>query len=481
MNWQEFEDRLKADSQAHQTPVDTDALWNRIRAKKRRRVLLFWWCFGVAALAGSSYLVATWLLGNGPLFAVKTTGVITSDTIDFHKNSSANVIDSAYLIQTQNTRNTNRTAANHKSKIINQPSHPSNSPLDPAISNTRSISTIRANKSLSKNNSHPSGQRLSTKAKNKDATAFSGETSSNVLESNNLPPKEISDSLSDNIPHLLSENPSENDKPVVLADSFSSANQTLLPWLPKNMMLLVSPSVFNKPLWPVPLPIAKKRATNKPNHFYIGLQAGYYQWKIQADSARTGENPLTVLQTGLQVQLPLGPSWSVRTGIQYAQWNAVFRWADQWEEIRKTPVLSYYVNGNIDTAFTNTLYRYERQVQHYNHLQSISIPVDIQYRIPLKNWNLRPSAGVQIQVWQRAAGVILHNGTPDAQVYPGLYQRAFNVGLRGGISLEVPLGQRTRFVLEPAAMLDVSRRTKNIYPAERFQQWGVNVGVVRRW
>jgi|GEM_PF-3075573 len=480
MNWQEFEERLKAEAQAQQTPVDTDALWNRLRAKKRRRVLLFWWCFGVAALAGSGWLVATWFAGQQPQFSLQTTNVIAADTVDYYKKSSA--IDSAYLIQTKNTRDTNRTSANRKLKSIDQTSNQSISPLKSAISNPRAISTIPTHKSSLKNNTHhPSVKQLSTKAKNKGVAISSDKKDSPITALNKFLPQAMPDSLLANNSSISSENPSENDKPSVSAGSFSSNHQTLLPWLPKSMMLLVSPSVFNKPLAPVLLPIAKKRPTNQPHPFYIGLQAGYYHWKIQRESARTGEKPLTVLQTGLQIQLPLGPFWSVRTGIQYAQWNSVFRWTRQWEEIRETPVLSYYVNGNIDTAFTSNLYRYERQVQHYNRLHVISIPLDIQYRIGLKNWTLCPSVGLQIQVSQRANGVILNNAAPDAQVYPVLYQRAFSIGWRCGLSLEVPLGRRTRFVLEPAAMLDITRRTKSIYPAERFQQWGLNVGVVRQW
>ncbi len=482
MNWQEFEDRLKAEAQAQHTPVDTDALWLKIRAKKRRRVLLFWWCFGLAALAGGGWLAVNWFASNQSQFSLKTTSTIAADTNSYDKNPSVQAIDSAYLIQTKNIRDTNKTSANHRLKIASQTPDDSNKSIKSSISNPRSISTAPANKPLWKNNSDlsPIGQ-LSTKADNNSVAVFSDKINSSVLELNNQLYKGTPDSLSKNTLNLSSSDTSEKNKSPIFADSFSTTNQTLLPWLPKSMMLLVPPSGLNKPLLPVFSPVAEKRPTNKPNHLYIGLRAGYYGWKIQTDSARTGEKPLTVLQTGLQVQLPLGPSWAVLTGIQYAQYNAVFRWTRQWEAIRETPVLSYYVNGNIDTAFTNVLYRYDRQVQHYNRLQTISVPLDIQYRISLKNWTLSPSAGLQVQISQRANGVILNGEAPDAQVYPIIYQRAFNVGLRCGLSLEIPLGPRTRFVVEPAAMLDLSRRTKSIYPAERFQQWGLNVGMMRRW
>lgn len=73
MNWQEFEDRLKAEAQAQQTPVDTDALWLNIRAKKRRRLLLFWWCFRPRCAGGRWLAGRTWLTGNQSQFSLKTT------------------------------------------------------------------------------------------------------------------------------------------------------------------------------------------------------------------------------------------------------------------------------------------------------------------------------------------------------------------------------------------------------------------------
>ena len=40
MNWQEFEENLKNRVDGHETPLDTDALWDKVRPRKRRRLLL---------------------------------------------------------------------------------------------------------------------------------------------------------------------------------------------------------------------------------------------------------------------------------------------------------------------------------------------------------------------------------------------------------------------------------------------------------
>lgn len=109
------------------------------------------------------------------------------------------------------------------------------------------------------------------------------------------------------------------------------------------------------------------------------------------------------------------------------------------------------------------------------------IPLNLQYRLALGQWSLNPFAGIQIQVWQRADGVLLKASEPDAETYPKIYRHALNLGLRFGLSLEAPLGPKTRVFVEPAGQVDLLRRTDQAYPAERFQQWGVHVGVLRQW
>ena len=487
MNWQEFEDRLKAQAQAQHTPVDTDALWNKIRAKKRRRLPLFWLFVGLGALLGSGGLVAGWFTGNQSLFSLKTAAVIPADTIDYYKNLSADTIDGAYFIRSTNARDSIKTSASKESKIVANTFSKLDTASRSPLANTHSVANMPANKFLFKDRDYIQIlpiSRLSALTENDrtvTAPVFSNQTINLEIKPNDLLRGNMLHRRPESLRERSSAWPSGHDKASIPADSIPIASRPPLAWLP-NSFVLLPPSILINPLAPVLIPAAiEKRATNHPNHLYIGLQAGYYRWNIQNDSARIGEKLLAATQAGWQVQLPIGQFWSMRTGVQYTQYGSVFRWTRQWAEVKETPVLSYYINGNIDTTFSNILYQYERRVQHYNQLRSISIPLDVQYRMSMKHWILCPSAGLQLQAWQRASGVILNSAAPDAQLYPAIYQRAFSVGLRFGLSLEVPLSPRIRLVLEPTARMDLTRRTRTAYPAERFQQWGMNVGLIRRW
>ena len=486
MNWQEFEDRLQAQAQAHQTPVDTDALWNKIRAKKRRRWPLFWLFVGLGVLSGSGWLATVWFSGNNPLHSVKTTAVMPTDTVNYHKNLSARKIDSVYFTRRTNVHDSIKTSANKESTINGDAPRLLKAVPIPSLASKYFIAPTAANKSLLtvKDYTHDSSiSRSSIKTVNgriAAAVTAANKIISTEIEPNKFLLRETLNFMPGNTAKDSSNALSENNKLPIPTDSFSMISRTPLPWMPTRFTPLF-PSRLDQPISPVLTPAAEKKTTKNPNRLYIGLQAGYYHWRIRADSTRIGEKPVAATQAGWQMQLPMGQFWSLRTGIQYRQFVSVFRWTRQWAEVRETPVLSYYVNGNIDTTFSTTLYRYERKVQHYNRLRSISIPLDVQYRIPMKHWTVCPAAGLQIQVWQQARGIVLNNAVPDAELYPAIYDHAFNVGVRFGLSLEVPLGQRTRFVVEPAIMMNLARRTKAAYAAERFQQWGVNIGLVRQW
>ncbi len=482
MNWQEFEDRLKTESQTHQTPVDTDALWDSIREKKRRRLPVFWWLTGLGVLLIAGWLAMSYFSGNNSSHLKETVTFIQPDTIANIENLSANKTSHANSNYSSNTNAFKKST----SKFQNQSNQLSTKP-EVFSANVSAINSNNINKFSLKN---------STKKLFANKQLFRAK--------GNAIPFNVTETVKTGIATTTSKEIAAKDTTNYNQDStVESGSNTLfftnnssisevistnlilpsLPILPANFLPLILPLPDN-PLSPLLLPTAEIKLNKNQNRVYIGLQAGYFAWKIHQDTGatlRTGEKLIASTQIGLQVQLPIGQSWSLRTGVQYTQFSSVFRWTRKWEDTRDIPVPNYYVNGNIDSTFTTALYRYERNVQHYNRLQSISIPLDIQYRIALKHWNLRPSAGAHLQVWQKADGVILEGNEPNTQTYADIYKRAFNLGLRLGIALEIPVGERTRLTLEPIGILDITRRTQDIYPAERFQQWGINLGVLRRW
>lgn len=467
MNWQEFEDRLGAEAQDHQRPVDTDALWEKIREKKRRRWLPFFWLAGGVMLIGSGLLLiahykgwTAWPEGaDTPI--QQDTAIARSPSGVFKANADQAVhtptTTDQSILTSEQFENTNQSSVRSANWLKSASSiHPSSLPI------------WQADNLDAENAVTPVIKQLTNEFSNVDS-----------LLKNILLTDLKKDHPSNDVPRL--NNPLSagllilgSTQPQALPGLFNPFIALIIP-LPTTAKLVT----INPPLLPA----------KKSNPVYFGVQAGYYLWQIKQHLAgnnnaypHNGETILAAVQTGLQAQIPLGSDWSVRTSLQYTQYRSVFRWSKVWTVVDTlTPVLNYYVNGNIDTTFRKRIRQYQRTVQHYNALHSIAMPLDLQYRIAIGKYSLKPSAGLQVQVWQRGNGVVLNDLEPDPTFYRSIYRRTFNLGLRFGLSLEAPLGPKARLFLEPAGLLDLISRTQKEYPAERFQQWGINIGVLRKW
>ncbi len=427
MNWQEFEDRLGAEGQEHQTPVDTDALWAKIREKKRRRWLPFFWLFAGIGLVLSGGLALYGRFTHTETAFAKETGLTTNSNPT--EAAPLPAVPATGTISTISAMNGEKTAKSTPSAQNNY-SRGKPGPL-PSIT-LRKIS--------------PADKALTPKA-GQQSTFLSEDTKANL-------PTDQPDlaGLEEVIPAVK--------RPALL----------LLPFQPFQPLLIpVHPPALDRPQPPmalasVPLPVKHRSGLS------IGINAGYFSWNIERSEPvaspypRSHEKVLAAVQTGLQVEFPLAQKWSLRSGVQYTEFQSVFRWTDNWQKIDSSE---------------NRLFAYERNVQHYNRVQSLAVPVDVLYRFSLGKWSLKPALGVQLQFAQYADGLILKNTRPNAQGYPLIYRQIFNLGLRGGISIEAPLGSKTSLFLEPAARMDLFRRTAKDYPAERFRQWGLQVGIMR--
>ena len=477
MNWQEFEDRLACEADAHPMPVDTDALWAKIREKRRRRWLPFFWLLGAGLLIGGGLLVRAYIAWQTPAHSGKTPAETHKTTTNASrqpaasdgKSGSSEYAPAVGQINLESKSFPNAHPALHTASPKAGPSlYPSlatvsNPPQDTVLPSTQARQTVKVN---------------SERQLKRPGSIDGRGTSQTTLDTLPAPVQKNMDS---------SQSVQAQPSAAALAFRFSlsgSPQPVALPFLVHPFLPLIPPL----PEHPTPLAIPPAApAVKKANPLYVGLQTGLATWRLRTDSLpthRQGEKTLAALQIGLQAQLPLGQHWSLRTGVQYTQYQSVFRWTKTWtvsDSAMPVPILNYYVNGDIDTTYGAGVYYYAREVQHYNRLQSIAVPLDLHYRLALGTWSLKPFAGVQLQVWQRADGVILKDEAPDNQAYRAIYRPVLNLGLHFGLSLEAPLGPKTRVFVEPAGLMDVIRRTGDEYPAERFQQWGVHVGVLRQW
>jgi hypothetical protein len=64
----------------------------------------------------------------------------------------------------------------------------------------------------------------------------------------------------------------------------------------------------------------------------------------------------------------------------------------------------------------------------------------------------------------------------------GIYNRPWSVSVMGGLAAETALSPRTKVSLRAGVTQDLTNRTTNSHPfSERFLQYGVGIGVFRKF
>ncbi len=452
MNWQEFEENLKNRVDGHETPLDTDALWDKVRPRKRRRLLLFWWFLGGAGLLLAGY----WFAGknNAALHAGAATAAEMEAPVAAHKKPAPPVAE-------QPAKPSSPDTGKHGSFI---PTH-LNGPAESSESGK--------SKSL-----QPKGAAEKDRQFSIDAPF--------VLEphlvANLLSPKNAVSLTND--PENAISGHSKPDSTLYIATNHSALNPFDIapPYVQREDELpLALYSFGNLPSFAIPAQPVHPR-------FQIGLQSGVSYWNILQPTLpdptlpRTGERRLEAFHIGLHYQAALHKRWMFRAGIEYVRYNSVFKWqkssvaAGQDEQ-----VINQHIDGSVDTAYLpGALIQSNRTVRHFNRVASFTLPVDLKFRIPTRHIVFMPFVGLQ-PGFQTASGVILdEQGRPDYSVFPHVYQRRFNLGLRAGVTMEWSLNGRYSFFLEPAGAVDLISRTARFNPEyEQFWKVGLNMGVLR--
>jgi hypothetical protein len=446
MNWQEFENSMKHHVQAHQTPVDVDALWDKVRHRKRRRVGLFFWIFAGFFVTG----------GVGVAY--------------FYRNGSAKKI----LIS----------ALSNASPQVGE----SNSVGKPAPALDFSNAFLE------------SGQNAGTKIASKQGA---------TTEPSSGKPN-LKDGACKTILHAAQPQqktpfiPNPGLVPAIRAANLVQAANTSGMQQPVYHSIFPTPSTPRKlaPLdsvarsflparTPPPgiLPIDKSAAQSKKQRVYLGVEVGFYHWEIARDLlvddnrlSRKGERTVEAYSMGIHAQKSLTGPWSIQAGVQYLRHYARFDRDTIWQERRQKWVNNYYINGLQDSTYSGeTLVEYRRKINNYNTVNALNIPLEIQYSFLFKKAAITPFMGMQVQVLQSAKGMVLNtDGKPDKTLYPNLYKRNVLLGLRAGLLCETHLTPRLKLALGPLFEWDITPRTgKTLEPAERFKRFGMTLRVSR--
>jgi hypothetical protein len=521
MNWQEFEEGLKSGVNNHNSKIDTDQLWANIQEKKRRkRPFLFWWWTGGALLLTAGTAIAIYFMQYHNT-NVKNTITAQESPISTDNNTTKNDLQDVSATklshdlhsENQNEKNVATTTTNiHHTqsstsvldpklgdkRVAPQGSNtavastlPVAHPQYPATTNRQDAPIANSNPALNPNTlDNTAGIKQTSKTeKGKENSALAAP----ILTSTAVSSAELASNIS-----LIADpvtDPKTVENTVLGTDTqqieaFTQKNMersSNFPLLPMRAPFLEEmPKRYDFP-WFKPETTKKKQPEQRS--FYGGITSGYYRWAafrtMSTDSLlqypRTNERNLEAISFGLQFFLPIHEKWMLSTGVQYESYNSVYNWKKQWvNDATPTVIPTSYINGIRDTTTIYTRTTTTRTVEHYNHITTFAIPLELGYRIQRGNWGITPFAGVQIAVQQRAKGVIsgLAN-TPEANIYPSIYRRKLVCSAHTGVSIHMALGTKTQVSLSPIVRYDLTNRAVGF--SERIGAVGIQVGVVRKF
>lgn len=454
MNWQEFEEHMKAGIPSHESEVNTEQLWNAIQEKKRRRRPLWWW------FAGAGLLLAVLCWWNPFTHSLQQPNADQYPTKNIPETAGS-VASTSALNQAATA---NATAA--------QPH------LLPGAATPSAASNLPQNQTLTSDNH---ADHNSTTAQLLPSHATQHRLQSQQFTTKNTPIPATTQEAA-----ILSpaQNPAEN--PLVNKTS-DNAPTTILPGYPVLAPALPVPLVPVS-IMPIgqrpPLPVFSRFSTPPPpvvapKSIMMGVEAASGGWNIRqrGDTAllrHLGETRLEFVDIGVHFRLPVHPRWTLTTGLGYARYNSVFRWTKQWS-VNSILAPATYVNGTRDSVPVFSRINYERKVKHYNRISALRIPVEAHYTLAWKNYTIAPFVGVNIDLLQHASGKMEDfNGEPTNNLKEE-YTRQAVIGTRMGITGSIPIQDGWQCTISPFFATDFSPRSTN--GQERFSQWGIGVGV----
>lgn len=462
MNWQAFENNMRESAADHEIPVDHEMLWQKIsQKKKRRRGILIWWLSGTVTLSAITLLLlfrSTSPSENPDIQSAQTVQLEQPSLITRNENPDMEV-----------------SAATTPNEIPNGQQPVAKFQTAPAIPNN----ALATNKTWS-------AQIVTVKVDAPVPVIASKEVIAGVRPGSQY---ENTSSLQNDLQSVEKQAFATGTTPVTV---------TTLPAIPPADQMWLFPEMYPLTIQEGYAPASMPDAGNiaeprkKQRHtFYAGIEAGYAVWNIdrsqsQADSSsRMGERQLESASLGLHGSFRVAGHFSIRAGVQYQRFTSVFNWQQSWEAEAK-PLITYtYIDGRVDSFYywQPSLHHFERIVKNYNHIHTLSIPLDIQYAFSAGRWTVAPFAGIQPGFSFAAKGVIDDtDNKPVKNVFSEIYRNTFTISGRGGVYCTYQLNEKLKLTMAPTAIIDLTGRVKNRdFAQEKFRQFGLNVGLVRRF
>ncbi len=492
--------------QGHQSPVDTDALWQGIqKQRRRRRPFLFWWwgCAGLLGLAMAGLLAYLWL-SNTQNTAHSDSAASNPTSLNQHSNNST----PAATFNNKTNNNTPTAAPTNTPTPANTFGARSNTTPEStaALQPTNTITTPNTNKN-NRNNGQQSNQTATTNniaalqrttlaTPNAQTTASPSVSVQNQDNQMTAPqdatPKNTALSVPVTAP--IDATPPIAPPVVLAAMSVDTILTKAIPSVqaPAPIDSTAKNTIPVDPKKPAPDSTLSIDIKPKVWRFSIGLlaQVGIWQRFEVAESPNdTGtsvpkydyhlnERTLEAQSYRLVMSIPLAQRCYLTTGVGYARHTSVLRWQQSWVN-SATPVQvpSLYTNGTEDSVEIFVRTYSQRTVRHYNSVTNWQVPVELRYDFG-KKIQLSPYLGITANLRQRAKGrVLVDGGQPDNGTYlPVAYRRQLGWSGQLGLDASLALGNRARLGIGSYFAFDATNRIQ-ANGTERFGQWGIRMGI----
>ena len=434
MNWPEFEQDMKNMVDGHETPIDTDVLWDKIQGKRRkRRGLLWFWGGGVALLLGGFW----WWHVNNMARGVEISAVVQEVGVGEKTGNQGRVREQIEM------QGDNQTKIQGQVQNQNQLQNQVQEPRQGQFTAQMSDSTGELNAAISK-----------------------GENPIAVKSTNmalNLPASSRAE-----IEAVKNETLSALALLPVLWKLLVLPEQTLV--LPEKPLVLTSE---NSP----------KKANSNRLVPAIACNTGYYKWYsvgVTPDRFSTSRN-LETVQGAIHLLLPLSAHWTFKTGVSYARTTSRILWARTWEEEKTINPKNFYANGTIGFDTATVTYLMRREINHYNHWTQIGLPLGMEYRFNFGKAYLTPQVGVQVNYLLPVQGLANDaNHNLSADIFAAHFQRKFLLQGQAGFEFGYDMSEKWSITAGPHVQFDFTpRTTPGVSYPERFFMYGIQLGLRR--
>ncbi len=445
------EDKLdnifKSGLQEHETPVDTNALWDTITPevvseKKGKRKAFFFWIirFGGLALIVAVFALVYWTRDETPTMSGEEGKIKTLSQTPIEKNNPEENQTVTELWQTEANPDSEIPAQMvQRNPEVEEESSPENIKLDDLTMVSEEVELIK------------------------------------IVD-------DLANKTAEKAPPVSALMRHDDGRPVVLKQHVASENTFHIPpkldLISPASILYVRNESFREPRLPTESEAQKNYAGKNFEYNLAGyLSAGLIFRDLQPKSEdhmglftirSESEETLESLGGGIKIKLKHKSGLWGASGMDYMQLTERFNYYNQNKRLTFS-----------DTSLTMQTRTVEKRI--HNHLKLLSIPVEIGYDLELENWDLTAGAGVLVNLSLKTEGTIMGENLGFIQLGTGqgdIFKNRIGVAYTFGLGVNRSINDQWSVGLSPRMVYFPNSFTQETYNLEQnYWLLTMNAGV----